>query len=140
MLTTRKIVKAKFEIEVEVDEDKLLASNEIVIANEIVSGAAKIKLTERSNPREVPIIKQDLQLVRKGEMIRIPAWSVDFIPGESTIWVVSPTGDSIIRIKTPGKIEVESCLVGPSSNFNIVLKENIKFCISEDSKTWQIFS
>ena len=62
--------------------------------------------------------------------IRIPAAEIEFDPDGKTLWVHSPLGATILRIKTMGKIVVDRCDMNPVSHADIVVKDDIKICVT----------
>lgn len=67
-------------------------------------------------------------------MIQIPAAQIEFNEGGNTIWVHSPIGATILRIKTTGKITVDGKCENVCSHSDMVVKEDIHICLSEDAK------
>ena len=67
-------------------------------------------------------------------MIQIPAACIEFVDGGNTIWVHSPEGATILRIKTMGKINVNGECENVCSHSDMIVKENIEMCLSEDAK------
>lgn len=68
-----------------------------------------------------------------GNRISIPVGLIEFNEGGNTIWIQSE-GGTILRIKTLGKIKVDKCKTSPVSHADIIVKEDINFCVSEDAK------
>lgn len=64
--------------------------------------------------------------------IQIPASVIEFDEGGNTIWIQNTEGSTAIRIKTMGKIKTDRCLTSPVSHSDIVVKEDINICLSED--------
>lgn len=62
--------------------------------------------------------------------IKIPATEIEFDPDGKTMWVHSPLGATILRIKTMGKIVVDRCDMNPVSHADIVVKDDIKICVT----------
>lgn len=67
-------------------------------------------------------------------MIQIPAALIEFNEGGNTIWVHGPMGATILRIKTMGKINVNGECENICSHSDIVVKDDIEMCLSEDAK------
>jgi len=67
-------------------------------------------------------------------MIQIPAAQIEFNEGGNTIWVHSPLGGTILRIKTMGKITVNAECENICSHSDMIVKEDIHVCLSEDAK------
>jgi hypothetical protein len=61
----------------------------------------------------------------------IPVLAVEFHDDGNTIWVHGLNG-TVLRIKTLGKILTDQCTTNPCSHTDIVVKENIKICLSGD--------
>lgn len=67
-------------------------------------------------------------------MIQIPAALIEFNERGNTIWVHGPMGATILRIKTMGKINVNGECENICSHSDIVVKDDIEMCLSEDAK------
>ena len=67
-----------------------------------------------------------------GERVQIPVALLEFNVESNTIWIHSPEGSTILRLKCTGKILVDSCINSPTSHSDIVVEGNINFCLSED--------
>jgi len=67
-------------------------------------------------------------------MISIPAALIEFVEGGNTIWVHGPMGTTILRIKTMGKINVNGECENICSHSDIVVKDDIEMCLSDDAK------
>lgn len=67
-------------------------------------------------------------------MIQIPAALIEFNETGNTIWVQSPIGATILRIKTLGKITVDNECENICSHSDMIVKEDIKLCLSEDAQ------
>lgn len=67
-----------------------------------------------------------------GERITIPAGALEFNVDGNTIWVQSPLGGTILRLKCSGKIQVDKCQNSPISHSDIMVDGDIDFCLSED--------
>ena len=67
-------------------------------------------------------------------MIQIPAACVEFNEGGNTIWVHSSIGATILRIKTMGKITVNSECENICSHSDMIVQDNIQICLSDDAK------
>ncbi len=67
-----------------------------------------------------------------GERIGIPVSVIEFNNGSNTIWVQSPEGGTIMRIKCTGKINVDKCQDSPISHTDIIVNGDIDFCLSDD--------
>lgn len=72
--------------------------------------------------------------------IKISAAQIEFYEGGNTIWVHSPQGGTILRIKCTGKICIEQCQNSPISHGDIVVhgdiivQGNIHICVSNDTE------
>lgn len=66
-------------------------------------------------------------------MIQIPAALIEFVDGGNTIWVHSPNGATILRIKTLGKISVNKECENICSHSDIIVKDDIHICLSDDA-------
>jgi hypothetical protein len=67
-------------------------------------------------------------------MYQINAACIEFVDGGNTIWVHSPIGATILRIKTLGKITVNGECENICSHSDMIVKENIEICLSDDTK------
>ena len=72
-------------------------------------------------------------------MIQIPAAEVEFNETGNTIWVHSPKGATILRIKTMGKIKFSP--IGACENIvshaDIITNDDIHMCLADDAKEVQ---
>lgn len=68
-----------------------------------------------------------------GERINIPAVVIEFDNGSNTIWIQSPEGGTIMRLKCSGKINIDKCQNSPISHTDILVEGDINFCLSEDA-------
>lgn len=71
-----------------------------------------------------------------GERITIPAAQIEFVDGGNTIWVHSPAGATILRIRARGggKIKTERCQSSPVSHGDIVVEGDIAICLAGDAE------
>lgn len=67
-------------------------------------------------------------------MIQIPAACIEFVEGGNTIWIHSPMGATILRIKTNGKIVVNNECENICSHSDMIVDEDIHICLSDDAK------
>lgn len=67
-------------------------------------------------------------------MIQIPAACIEFQEGGNTIWVHSPMGATILRIKTMGKITVNGECENICSHSDMIMKDDIEMCLTEDAE------
>lgn len=72
--------------------------------------------------------------VQEGEKIVIPVSTLEFAPGGKAIWINGRQGNAILRIGTFGKINVEQSSTSPNSHADIMLADDINFCISQDAQ------
>lgn len=66
-------------------------------------------------------------------MIQIPAALIEFVEGGNTIWVHSPEGATILRIKTRGKITVDRECVNICSHSDMIVNDDISICLVEEN-------
>ena len=66
-------------------------------------------------------------------MIYIPAALIEFVDDGNTIWVHGPMGATILRIKTMGKITVNDECENICSHSDIIVKDDIEMCLSDDA-------
>ena len=62
-------------------------------------------------------------------MIQIPAACIEFVEGGNTIWVHSPIGATILRIKCTGKIIVERECSNIVSHSDMIVTGDIQMCL-----------
>lgn len=73
--------------------------------------------------------------ILSGCRIRVPVCELEFTVGGDTIWVHSPKGATVLRIKTTGgPITVDVCQNNPVSHLDLVTKGELNFCLSMDAK------
>lgn len=65
-----------------------------------------------------------------GERVEIPVTLLEFVVGGNTIWVHSPVGATVLRIKTDGCINVSVCDSNPVSHSDISVQGNINICLA----------
>jgi len=75
---------------------------------------------------------KNIELPELGEKVKIPAAEIEFVNGSNTIWIHSPLGGTILRIKCSGKINIEKCDNNPNSHSDIMVEGDINFCLSND--------
>ena len=69
-----------------------------------------------------------------GSRIGVPVCLMEFNNGSNTIWIQSPEGATILRIKCKGKINIDQCNNSPTSHSDIIVEGDINICLSEDSE------
>jgi hypothetical protein len=62
--------------------------------------------------------------------VHIPAAEIEFVEGSHTIWVHSPKGGTVLRIKCTGKIRVQTCKDSPISHGDIMVDGDITICMA----------
>jgi hypothetical protein len=67
-------------------------------------------------------------------MIQIPAACIEFNEQGNTIWVHSPEGATILRIKTMGKLVIQGECENIVSHSDMIVKEDIHICLAHDAK------
>lgn len=60
----------------------------------------------------------------------IPAAQIDF--DDHTLWVQSPIGATILRIRCPDGISMHKCQSNPVSHADLVVKGPVALCVSDD--------
>lgn len=63
-------------------------------------------------------------------MQRIPVCLVEYMPGGNTIWVHSPKGATVLRIKCTGKINVRQTCVNVVDHSDMMVQGDIDICIA----------
>lgn len=66
------------------------------------------------------------------DRILIEASCIEFVNGGNTIWVQSPQGGTILRIKCSGSIITEECKNSPISHGDLLYDGDINICVSND--------
>ena len=66
------------------------------------------------------------------DRILIQAACVEFVNGGNTIWIQSPQGATVLRIKCSGEILTESCTQSPTSHGDILVDGDIQICVAND--------
>lgn len=74
------------------------------------------------------------EVIEPGTKVSIPVGTLEFYVEGNTIWIQSLSGGTTLRIKTTGKIVIDQCKNSPLSHSDIIVKENINFCISSDAE------
>lgn len=69
-----------------------------------------------------------------GERVTIPASAIEFEVGGNTIWVHDKVGGTAMRIKTLGKISATNCRDSPLSHMDMVVKQDIAFCLAKNAE------
>ena len=66
--------------------------------------------------------------------IEIPVCMMEFEKDGNTIWIHSPRGATVLRIKTMGKIVTRDCKnkEGAVSHSDIIVQEDIDICLGDD--------
>ena len=65
--------------------------------------------------------------------IKIPVCELEFEEGGDTIWVQSPLGATVLRIKAVGGIAIVNCETSPVSHLDLVVPE-AEFCLADDAE------
>lgn len=69
-----------------------------------------------------------------GQRVQIPVSQIEFNVEGNTIWIQSTSGATTMRIKTNGKIRIDKCETSPTSHCDIVVSDDIQFCLSADAQ------
>lgn len=73
--------------------------------------------------------------VEKLGRIEIPVNVLEFIDGGNTIWIHSPKGVTVMRIKTSGKIVTRDCEpLAVVSHSDVTVEGDIDFCLAKDDR------
>jgi len=70
--------------------------------------------------------------MKQGEIVKIKVAELEFVNGGNTIWVHSPLGGTVLRIKFSGKITMEQCKDSPISHADAMVDGGINICVSTD--------
>lgn len=73
----------------------------------------------------------DSSKLKNGPIV-IQASGMEFSDGGNTIWVHSPLGGTILRIKCSGRIITDECQFSPNSHGDIMVSGDIHICVSDD--------
>lgn len=73
---------------------------------------------------------------KRGDRVSIPVGALEFIIGQNTIWVQSPLGATVMRIKCAhGKhISASQCNENPVSHSDVITTGDIEFCLADDAE------
>jgi hypothetical protein len=66
--------------------------------------------------------------------IRIPVSELEYIKDSNIIWIHSPYGATVLRIKCTGKIKTKSCDTSPVAHGDIMVQGNIEICVPSKRK------
>ena len=66
-----------------------------------------------------------------GDRVEIPVALLEFIEGGHTLWIHSPTGGTVLRIKCSGKITVDAQCSNSVAHSDIMVKGDIDMCVPE---------
>ena len=64
--------------------------------------------------------------------IKIPVCELEFEEDGNTIWVHSPKGATVLRIKSMKGIVTNLCKTNPVSHADILVREQIEICVTEE--------
>jgi photosystem II stability/assembly factor-like uncharacterized protein len=71
-------------------------------------------------------------MMKRGEMVSIPALALDFVEGGNTLWVQG-IGGTVLRIKVTGKITTKRCEgQGMPSHADAFLDDDLQICLGSD--------
>lgn len=73
--------------------------------------------------------------MKQGIRIQVPVAQLEYVEGSHTIWIHSPQGATVLRIKCTGKITSDQCKNSPTSHGDIIVEGDIQMCISEDASS-----
>jgi Ca2+-dependent lipid-binding protein len=65
--------------------------------------------------------------------IKIDVAQLEFEEGGNTIWIHSPIGATVLRIKTMGKLTTKKGCKNVCSHADIVVNEDIEICLADDA-------
>lgn len=65
---------------------------------------------------------------------RIPVAELEFDSNGNTLWVHSPRGATVLRIKTTGKIHAQKCTDNPCSHADMMVEDDINICLADDAE------
>lgn len=68
--------------------------------------------------------------VQEGEKVVIPLSTLEFVPGGNSIWINGGQGCTTLGVKPLEKINIEQCTSSADSHADIMLADDINFCIS----------
>ena len=81
----------------------------------------------------------DLDLIKEGDRVQIPVALLEFTVGGNTLWVHSPKGATVLRVKFPLGIRIAQCGPGqPCSHMDVTIgKDQVReipptVCLTDD--------
>ncbi len=66
--------------------------------------------------------------------VKISVCELEFEEGGDTIWVHSPAGATVLRIKSMKGIVTSTCESSPVSHFDLVVEGPIEVCLAGDAE------
>jgi hypothetical protein len=99
--------------------------------------AANLALAQRIDEKKLRsrLAKQGKARKRKpGERVLIPVATIEFVEGGNTLWVHSPLGATVLRVKATGGITSMACRESPVSHADAIVGGAIQFCLAEDAE------
>ena len=73
---------------------------------------------------------------QRGARVIIPVAQIEYVEGGDTIWIQSPLGATVLRIKTVNNNNVESevCKNSPVSHADLRLNDSVGMCLGPDAE------
>ncbi len=69
-----------------------------------------------------------------GDRVTIPVESLEFNVGGNTIWVHSPKGATVLRIRLGGQLDVNTHCENGVSHLDLCVGGDATFCLSNDAE------
>lgn len=66
--------------------------------------------------------------------VYIPVTVLEFESTGNTLWLQSPAGATIMRIKSEAGFALEKCQISPTSHFDLCVPGPISICLSTDAR------
>lgn len=128
-------VKIKIIIEATYDADHYAETDPLMIVEDVLSDPETVAyLDTEYKPvvtAQVPVALPVLDISES--KLQIPVRMLEFYPGQNTFWISGRHGGTVLRVKTKGKINTDVCANSPYSHCDIIVEEDINFCISTDA-------
>lgn len=72
--------------------------------------------------------------LRKGQTIKVPVCELEFKVGGDTIWVHSPLGATVLRIKAKEGFLVQMCADNPVTHLDVYFESKLNICVGPDAR------
>lgn len=128
-------VKIKIIIEATYDAAYYEETDPLMIVEDVLADSATVAYLD---PGHIPVAvnevkSPEISLDITGAKLQIPVRMIEFYPGQKTFWISGRHGGTILRVKTRGRINTDVCGNSPYSHCDIIVDDDINFCISTDA-------